>query len=191
MENIHDLNEMRQQINELKQRIDRESTLNEQLLLDSLRMKMHSLRSTVLRVIIMGFVAIAIWSSIGAAWHLSIYFIIFTCLMLLCAIAAEFLINRIDDDCMMFNLTDTVSKLVRMKKLRVCQMITGLCILLLVWMPWLIYELKMQMDMNEFKSMVIGVSVGMVIGGFAGIRILLKMQRTNDEMIRQIEGFIK
>ncbi len=182
---------MRQQINELKQRIDRESTLNEQLLLDSLKMKMHSLRSTVLRVIIMGFVAIAIWSSIGAAWHLSIYFIIFTCLMLLCAIAAEFLINRIDDDCMMFNLTDTVSKLVRMKKLRVRQTTTGMCILLLVWIPWLIYELKMQLDMNEFKSMVIGVSVGMVIGGFAGIRILLKMQKTNDEMIRQIEGFIK
>ena len=54
MNNINELEDMRQQINELKQRIDRESKLNEQLLHDSLKTKLHSLNTMVCKVISAG-----------------------------------------------------------------------------------------------------------------------------------------
>lgn len=78
-----------------------------------------------------------------------------------------------------------------MKKLRLRQTITGCSVLLFVWMPWLAYEFSQHFDGREFLPMIVGASVGLVIGACVGINIFLKMQRANSEMIRQIEEFTK
>lgn len=58
-------------------------------------------------------------------------------------------------------------------------------------MPWLIYEFGLHLDHKVYQPMIIGAAVGGLIGACIGITILLKMQRANDEMIRQIAEFTK
>lgn len=185
------MEDIRKQIGELKARLERESTLNEQLLHDSLKMKMHSVHRLVRRVITMALVGVAAWIFIGTMWHLSLYFVAFTCLMMLASATAEYLINSMDSDVFTSNLKDVVARLVWMKKMRLRQTIIGSSVLILVWLPWLFYEFGQHLDVEVYQSMKIGAVVGIVIGACTGIGILLKMQRANDEMIRQIEEFTK
>ena len=187
MDNIKELEEMRLQISELKERLERESTLNEHLLHDSLKAKMRSVHALVHKVICMGIVGVAAWLFIGYFWHLSPVFIAFTCLMMFASMTAEYLINRIKDEAFTTNLKETATRLVRMKKLRLRQTLTGGAVLILVWFPWLAHEFCQHLDKDVYQPMIIGAAVGGVIGACVGIRILLKMQRANDEMIRQIE----
>lgn len=191
MDNINELEEIRHQISELKQRLDRESTLNEQLLHDSLKLKMNTVHALVRKVITMGVVGIGAWIFIGMLWHLSVWFIVFTCLMMLASITAEYLVNRMKDDAFTTNLKDTGTRLVHMKKMRLRQTIIGGTVLILIWMPWLVYEFSQHLGGRDFLPMIIGAAVGGVIGACIGINILLKMQRANDEMIHQIEEFTK
>lgn len=191
MDNINELEEIRKQISELKQRLDRESTLNEQLLHDSLKMKMNTVHALVRKVISIGIVGVAAWILIGLVWHLSPWFIAFTCLMMLASMTAEYLINRMKSDSFAENLKDTAIRLVRMKTLRLRQTIIGGTVLIVIWMPWLAYEFSQHFDGREFLPMIVGASVGLVIGACVGISILMKMQRANSEMIRQIEEFTK
>jgi len=191
MDNINELEEIRKQISELKQRLDRESTLNEQLLHDSLKMKMNTVHALVRKVISIGIVGVAAWILIGMVWHLSPWFIAFTCLMMLASMTAEYLINRMKSDSFAENIKDTAIRLARMKKFRLRQTVIGCTILIVIWMPWLTYEFSQHFDGREFLPMIVGASVGLVIGACVGISILMKMQRANSEMIRQIEEFTK
>ena len=58
MDNIKELEEIRQQLSELKQRLDRESVLNEQLLHDSLKMKIRSVHNIVGQMIVISILGI-------------------------------------------------------------------------------------------------------------------------------------
>lgn len=187
MNNTNELEDFRMQICELKQRLDRESTLNEQLLHDSLRMKMRSVHTLVGKVICIGIVGVVAWIFLGIEWHLSPYFIAFTCLMMLASMTAEYLINNMQDEAFTTNLRETVTRLVRMKKMRLRQTFVGCMVLVFVWMPWLACEFSRNLYAKEF---ILGAGVGLTIGAGIGLSILFRMQRANDEMIRQIEEFI-
>lgn len=191
MENINEMEDIRKQIGELKARLERESTLNEQLLHDSLKMKMNTVHALVRKVISLGIVGVAAWIFIGTMWHLSPYFIIFTCLMMLASATAEYLVNSMDSDVLTTNLKDTAARLVRMKKMRLRQTLIGISVLILIWIPWGVYEFGQHLDAEVYQPMMIGGAVGLVIGACVGIGILVKMQRANDEMIRQIREFTK
>lgn len=191
MENIIELEDFRKQISELKLRLDRESTLNEHLLHDSLKQKMSTVQTLVRKVITFGVMGIGAWILIGVRWNLSPWFIAFTCLMLLTSMTAEYLINRMKDDAFTTNLRDTATRLIRMKKMRLRQTLIGGAWLILIWMPWLAYEFSKHLDGRDYLAMIAGAVVGGIIGACIGINILLKMQRANDEMIRQIEEFTK
>lgn len=191
MDNIVELEEMRKQISELKQRLDRESTLNEQLLHDSLKMKMHSVHSIVWRMIVIGILGIVVWCLMGQMWNLSPYFVAFTILMFIASMSAEYLINRMDERSFSANLSDAVTRLVRMKKMRLIQVLVGFALLLVVWGPWMVYELFPKFEPEMRLPMVIGMAIGGVVGAIRGLTYFFKMQRANDEMIRQIEEFTK
>lgn len=191
MDNINELDQLRNQICELKQRLDRESTLNEQLMHDSLKTKMRSVHTLVRKVMTLGIVGVAAWLIVGMIWHLSPYFIAFTCLMMIVSVTTEYLVNRMKYDTFTTNLRDTVSRLVKMKKMRLRQTLIGGVVIVLIWGPWLVYEFSQHLDEREFMPMIIGSAVGGIIGACVGLNILFKMQRANDEMIRQIEEFTK
>ena len=72
--------------------------------------------------------------------------------MMLASATAEYLINRIKDEAFRNSLTDAVTRLIRMKKLRLRQTIIGCITLVVVWLPWLAYEFSHHFDGLEFSS---------------------------------------
>ena len=191
MDNINELEEIRKQISELKQRLDHESTLNEQLLHDSLKTKMRSVRNIVWRMIVIGILGIIVWCYIGHMWNLSPYFVGTTILMFIASMSAEYLINRMDERDFSVNLSEAMARLVRMKRMRIIQVLVGFAFLLVVWGPWMVCEMFPKFEPEMRMPMAIGMGVGAIIGAIRGLTFFFKMQHANDEMIRQIEGFTR
>ena len=103
----------------------------------------------------------------------------------------DFFVNRLSDKSIMNeNLLELSQKLVKMKKIRKTQTIIGLIVVAL-WVAWLMYEVYTHGSNNiseEYaKMMMISMGIGALIGGSIGVSIYLKMQRTNDDLIQQIE----
>lgn len=182
---------MRRQISELKLRLDHESTLNEQLLHDSLKSKMRSVHRIVWRMMAIGILGIVVWCFAGKLWNLSPFFVGFTILMFIASMSAEYLINRMDDRDLSVNLSDAAARLVKMKRMRLIQVLTGFAILLVVWGPWMVYEMFPKFEPEMRLPMAIGMAIGGIAGAIRGLTYFFKMQRANDEMIRQIEEFTK
>ena len=191
MDNINELEEFRRQISELKQRLDRESTLNERLLHDSLKGKMRSVHNIVWHMIVIGILGIVAWCYIGYLWDLSPYFIGVTILMFIASMFAEYLINRMHDTDFSVNLSEAVVRLVRMKRMRLMQVLVGFALILVVWGPWMVCELFPKFEPEMRLPMAIGMAIGGVVGAIRGLTFFFRMQRTNDEMIRQIKDFIE
>ena len=188
---INDNNEelalMRQQLNELKSHIDRTTTLNEGLMLESIKNKMRSVHCSIYRVIALGCVAIPLWVGIGFYWNLPWYFTAFTIVMLTASFTADYIINHMDINTMDCNMAETAQRLVKMKRHRNIQISVAFPILIL-WLAWFFWELSKSIPNDtEFKAMIIGCVVGGVIGAAVGLSIFFKLQRANDEMIAQIK----
>lgn len=191
MENINKLEEIRQQLSELKERLDRETTLNEQLLHDSLTGKMRSVHKIVWRMIVIGIFGIVVWCYLGCYWNLSPYFVGITIIMFIASMSAEYRINRMDERDLSVNLSEAVARLVKMKRMRTILVLVGFAFLLFMWGPWMVYEMFPKFEPEMHVPMAIGMSIGGIIGAIRGLTFFFKMQRTNDDMIRQIEDFGK
>ena len=190
--NINELNELddlRQQINDLKNKVDQQGRLNEALVMKTIQGKMRSVHSTIIVLAILAVLAIPFYVmmkyQVGLSWPL----IIFTIVFLLASVTSDFLINRIDVSHMGDDLVETANKLVKMKKNRIIGQRVGIGVAVL-WLIWFSYEYFMlnlsHSGVEAAWGSIAGILVGAVIGGVIGIRIFNKMQRTNDEMIDQI-----
>ena len=127
--------------------------------------------------------------------HLSWLNYAFLMTMVIVSVIADYRINVSaisDADYSRNNLLTTIKKLTRMKRLRSIEMMIEVPALV-VWLLWSGIEawIYMPADAPDFvRAAVYGGIVGGVIGGVCGLifafRIFFKMQRTNDEVISQI-----
>ncbi len=189
--NNDELNALREEMIQLKQRLDRTTTLNEQLMHDTIKDKLRDMRKTIYMVLGMGLLACPLWLIISIVFNLSWYFIAFTMVMLIGSATSDYLINRMDSSLVDRDLAETARQLVRMKKLRLRAEVIGVAVVI-VWIVWVVFEFMHAIQDKTFATfMVVALLVGAVIGGIVGIRIFLKLQRTNDDMLRQINELQK
>ncbi|WP_407403600.1 hypothetical protein [Sodaliphilus sp.] len=182
-----ELDAMRQQLNELKERIDRTTTLNEKLLHESIKGKMRGVHKRIIKVCLMGLVGIPAWIFIGYFYHLPWYFTTFTMVMLLSFIIADYFINRMNIDTMGNDMAETARQLVKMKRMRLRQELIGIPVLVM-WLAWFMWEVMHSgIDHDLAMGMCVGGGIGACIGACIGINIFLGLQHSNDEMLRQIE----
>jgi len=195
---FNELDDLRQQLNDLKNKVDQQGRLNESLVKKAVQGKMKGLHRFLLRYcVIMGlFVPFIMYDFIRNQY--SWPFIIFTLLMFLGSFTAEYLINRMDVNRMGDDLVETARKLLQMKKNRRTQLSIGFCTIA-IWLPWYGYEIYKTMadsiapsQISGFMTglaiaMVFGVSIGLAIG----LSLYRRMQRTNDEMINQINDLTR
>ena len=189
MENIneHNMNEleaMRSQMQLLKQKLDNQEIVNDQLLRNAMKGKMSWINKYIwfellvlLPVCALNFVGLKMMYDGPSWWAISAIL-----LLVLVEILLDFYINHVSsNDWRSENLLQTADKLVRMKQLRWWQLIVSLPVAFaLFW--WLFSGFS-----ESIRHVVtIGGIIGGVIGLSVGIGILLKMQRTNDALIRQI-----
>lgn len=193
-----ELDDLRQQINDLREKVDRQGHLNEALVKKALQGKMKRMHTSIFWYCLACFVFLPfmVWDFIsnGFSWP----FIIFTIIMFLGSFVAEYFINRMDVSHMTDDLLETARKLTQMKADRKKQLAIGYSVLM-VWAPWYIYEtyrymspqIEAQFAPTVLTFLIIGAVIGAAIGIFIGMSFYRKMQHANDEMINQINDLTR
>ncbi len=192
--NDQQLEQMRQQMTELKQQLDRQEIVNEQLLRQSMTSKMSWIKRYVWLEIAFIPIVLLILAPIHAMLGLSWWLYGFLAVMLVVDVAADWRINRVDRNQLLTgNLVEASRRLRAMKRQRAWAFVLGI-IGVVIWIAWFLFELKLAQGIqaNDFlngfaQGGLVGGIIGAVIGLIAAIIIFNKMQRTNDEVLAQID----
>ena len=192
IENMNELEEMRRELQALKQKVNERGVLNERLVRKSIQDKMNDIRRTIYKLIVVVILAIPLWIMIKYQQNLSWPLTIFTILMMVVSVGFDWYINRMDIGSMGSDLRETANRLVEMKKHRSLQEKIACLVVIPVWVIWLGYEFYQNAaDHESGIIMLVSLAIGGVIGGAIGLSIFFKLQRKNDEMIEQIEDLLK
>jgi len=190
---LNELEDLRQQINALKNKVDQQGRLNEDLVKKAIESKMRSVHGTIIKLAVLVIVCIPLYImmkyQVGLSWPL----VIFTIVFMLASVTSDYFINRMDVSHMGDDLVETANKLVKMKKNRVIGQRIGIGVAVL-WLMWFCYEyfnLNSVYGTAAAWGSLVGIFFGAAIGGFIGLRIFNRMQRANDEMIDQINQFLQ
>ena len=180
---------------DFKAQLDKQKIVNEKMIIGSMKKSMSWIKRYVyFECCLVPLIAVS-WLAIKEYTHFSWPNYAFLMTMVIVDVIADYRINVSaisDADYSRDNLLTTMSKLTRKKRQRsICMMISMPA--LIVWLLWSGIEAWMYMpaDAPDFmRGTVYGGIVGGVIGGVCGLifafRIFFKMQRTNDEVISQI-----
>ena len=191
-QNDMELENMRLQMETLKKKLDQQEIVNDRLIRQSMKSKMSWIKKyLIFGVFVIPLAAFGLLPLIMES-HISWWWYGFTLLFLTADVCADWYINSIPSDAFLKdNLVDTAQKLVRMKQLRRWSTIISF-IILFFWIVWLFMELWFKQD-ESFMAIphMIGAGIGLAIGIPIGLYIYFKMQRTNDEIIHQIEEITK
>lgn len=186
---------MRSQMEDFKAQLERQKIVNDKLIISSMKKNMSWIRKYVyFEFCLIPFIAIG-WFYAKEFAHLSWFNYAFFMAVTVIDVIADYRINisaLCDADYSKNNLVTTITKLTHMKRLRVIQMVIAIPVLV-VWLLWSGIEAwtHLPADAPDFaRGGMYGGIAGGIVGSVAGIaiafRIFLKMQHTNDEVIKQI-----
>jgi tellurite resistance protein TehA-like permease len=191
MENTDNiLNEMQQQLRQLKDKLEGEKIVNEKLLKNAYRSKLGSLKRKGLVQTIIGIIAMLLCLNL-LNMGFSVPFVIATEVMLaFCLVATVIINNRLPS--MDANLVTAAKGVTRFKKGYANWLWVGIP-LLVVFLAGMGYEiLKNENFPAEAKTpMLIGLGVGLVIGGAIGLVLRHNILAKSDETLAQIEDLMK
>lgn len=187
MENTDNiLNEMQQQLRQMKEKLEGENIINDKLLRNAYRKTLGSLQRKALRQTIIEVIAMLLCLNL-LRMGFSIPFVIATEIMLaFCLIATIVINNRLPK--MDTDLVTAAKGIVRFRKGYANWLWVGIP-LLTVWMGGMCYEImKNQTFPSEARvPMFIGLGVGLVIGGALGLMMRHNILSKSDETIAQIK----
>lgn len=194
MDNELQLEELRQQMSELRQQLDRQEIVNENLIRQSMTGKMSWIKKYIWLEVAMVPLCLLILAPVHAMMGLSWWLFAFLAVMLVVDVAADFYINRVDKNQLLTgNLVEASRQLVVMKKQRAWAFALGL-LGVIIWIVWFLYELKRVAGSfadDFWNGFAHGGFIGGIIGGVLGLIIAIiifrKMQRTNDEVLASID----
>lgn len=190
-----ELEQMREQMRVFKNRLDEQQIINEQLVRNSMGGKMSWIKNFVWGEIIIIPIFLLLFAPFYAQLGLSWWLLAFLVVGLVADVTGDFIINRIPKSQLLSgDLIETSKRLAKMKKQRTQWFIIGI-IFVTIWFVWFIIEL-----INSSKSpnqeaatnlMIGGAVVGGIIGVVVAWFIYRKMQKTNNQIIEQINQITK
>lgn len=200
MEKINNNNEleiMRSQMASFKKQLEQQEIINRRIMSESMKKKFSWIKKMIIGEIIL--IPIFLYIAFAAKYYfdLSWWSVATFVILLLCDVWCDYDINMRaikDSDYSHDNLIDTIEKLVKMKQRRAKQtaiMLTATIVMSI----WLLIEIGFHLiAINADTGMwlvLYGGGTGAFIGVVAAWWIYRKMQKTNDEMIKQIEEISK
>lgn len=200
MEKINNNNEleiMRSQMASFKKQLEQQEIINSRIMAESMKKKFSWIKRMIIGEIIL--IPIFLYLAFAAKYNfdLSWWSVVTFIILLLCDVWCDYDINMRaikDSDYSRDNLIDTIEKLVKMKQRRAKQ--TAIMLIALIGLIiWLSIEISLHLMSIDADTGMWDVFYGGVVGGVIGIAvswwIYQKMQKTNDEMIKQIEEISK
>ena len=193
-QNFNELDEMKQQLQMLQDKFQKEVTINDRLIQESIRHKMSWNKklfwSDIISIPILIFIQLVMTEVFQLSWwNLGIFTVV-----VLAIVFADYKINVStlrDEDLQRNNLIETAKKLVRMKRLGKIECIITFP-LGFSWAGWVCVKLWLQVNLqrNELLSQGYGLFcvVLFVLGLLIALYFYRKMQRSNDELINQINN---
>lgn len=196
MEKINNNNEleiMRSQMASFKKQLEQQEIINSRIMAESMKKKFSWIKKMIIGEIIL--IPIFLYLAFAAKYNfnLSWWSISTFIILLLCDVWCDYDINMRaikNSDYSRDNLVNTMKKLLRMKQRRTKQTVIMLTATI-VMSIWLLIEIGFHLiAINADTGMWLvfyGGGTGAFIGVVAAWWIYRKMQKTNDEMIKQIE----
>lgn len=185
----HELEDMRSQIGILKEKLEKQTIVNEQHIRRSMKSKMSDLTRIVAITIFAGVFALVYSTWFFWSQSLSPAFIVATAVMLVICIALTIL-QRVRLKSMDFsqsNLVEAARTLAKIRK-HYSDWHWIAIPMLVVWFGWLIYEIISRLGTETYViGFCCGALTGGLIGGFIGFRINRKMVRKMSEILTEIE----
>ena len=194
IQNTAELEELRQQMEMFKNKLDKQQIVNEQLVRNTMRNKMSWIKNYVwFEIIAVPFLLLffaVVHYHMGLSWAL----FAFLAIGLTADVIGDYIVNCIPKSQLLSgDLVATSKKLTTMKKKRTQWFIIGV-VFCLIWTVWFVVEMLLkanaQAGPNQQHFQAIMLISAMLIGGVVGFVIswfiFRKMQRTNNEIIEQI-----
>ena len=185
----HELEEMRAQLGMLKDKLEKQTIINETHIRNSMKSKMSDINKTVTGTIIAGVFALCYstwffyWQDFSLAFVIATFVMLAVCLGI--TIAQRVILGKMDFS--QGNLVETAEKLSKIKK-HYQDWYKIAIPMIIVWFGWMIYEM---LSIHSLESpMAIGFCcgalIGGIIGGIFGMRINRKVARKATEILDQI-----
>ena len=185
----YELEEMRAQLGMLKDKLEKQTIINETHIRNSMKSKMSDINKTVTGTIIAGVFALCYctwffyWQDFSLAFVIATFVMLAVCLGI--TIAQRVILGKMDFS--QGNLVETAEKLSKIKK-HYQDWYKIAIPMIIVWFGWMIYEMLSIHGMESPMAIgfCCGALIGGVIGGIIGMRINRKVARKATEILDQI-----
>ena len=186
-----ELQSMKEQISILKGKLDKEAVVNDALIRKVLSEKADKLKIMGWGKTVVAFLSIPLMVWCCSFLGMSLNFTVVTTVLLTVAFLYMYSSHReINGTNMMCDDLIEVSGRVARLKQRYTTWIKFSVPFLAVWFSWFLYELyNASLPLQNLRAAVIGIAVGGVIGGTAGVIRYRKMQRISKELLQEIEKY--
>ena len=185
----HELEEMRVQLGMLKDKLEKQTIINETHIRNSMKSKMSDINKTVTGTIIAGVFALCYstwffyWQNFSLAFVIATFVMLAVCLGI--TVAQRVILGKMDFS--QGNLVETAEKLSKIKK-HYQDWYKIAIPMIIVWFGWMMYEM---LSIHGLESpMAIGFCcgalIGGILGGILGMRINRKVARKATEILDQI-----
>ena len=185
----HELEEMRAQISILKDKLEKQTIVNESHIRLSMKSKVKDLNSTIKGTVAGGIFALIYCPIVFAHLGCSVPFVIVTTVMLavclILTIRQKVVLGRLDFS--QGNLVEIAQSLGKIRKHYVQWTRLAAPAIVLPWFGWCLYEFIKLDSSPTGIFLCVGGAVGGIIGGIIGICINRKVVRKTDEKLVQVE----
>jgi len=194
----NELEEMRQQLGILKEKIDGQKLISDKLIRQSMLNKMSFMKKYTWVSFFALLFIYYVYNDIRITFNLSWWFYGATVIFMTFSVCFDAYINRFNKESFLNgDLIATSLQMQRMKKLRKRSLLYGI-FFMTIWVSWFVIELYNGSgaanggeNTSMFYGMLVGGGVGLIAGVAIGIWLYLRMQRINSDIISQIEELTK
>jgi len=194
----NELEEMRQQLGILKEKIDGQKLISDKLIRQSMLNKMSFMKKYTWVSFFALLFIYYVYNDIRITFNLSWWFYGATVIFMTFSVCFDAYINHVNKkEFLNGDLIAASLQMQRMKKLRKKSFLCG-TIIMIIWTPWFFIETYYGSgaanggeNTSMFYGMLVGGGVGLIAGVAIGIWLYLRMQRINSDIISQIEELTK
>ena len=184
-----DLENMRQQMTKLKNKLNQQEIVNDRLIRRSMKNEVGTITRRYYIIMALGLFMIpyGYWCFVKLCGLSLFFWIVTSIFMLVCVGATYYTLRKINDPNMMNrNLVEARKKVASAKKFEANWLFFGIPAVVL-WLGWFLYE-TYQLHGGAFSNGLFwGGCIGGIIGAICGLSLNFKTQRQYQDIIDQIE----